>query len=92
MPFSRVPAHTAVQSAALLGSVTLAAIKRLNVPVLVVNANSANILETKRHNCMRAMALVHRNAQPLVEYLCSRVLQPGRHDSLLLCQVSGTNG
>jgi hypothetical protein len=44
-----------LQSSTLLGSVTLAAIKRLSVPVLVVNSNSLNVQEALRHHCLRAM-------------------------------------
>lgn len=54
-----------------------------------VNANSLNVQDALRQHSFRAMAVVHRTAQPLVQYICRRVMQPQRGDSLVLCQVWG---
>lgn len=40
----------AVQSTKVAGSVTLAVIKRLSVPVLVVNANSGHMADALKHH------------------------------------------
>lgn len=75
-------------ASAILGSVCLAIIKRLDVPVLIVtpkSAQSTNLMYDRR--VLRMMSVVEGWSAPLLEFAVDRLVNSRRGDHLLLGQV-----
>ena len=60
----------------------------LQVPVLVVTANSRHNLEPERTS-VRFMALVEGHARNMLQWACKSLIDGKRSDKLLLAQVRG---
>ncbi len=71
-----------------LGSIALAILKRLEVPMLVVTPKAAKAVDLLYGNHqLRLLLMVEGYSMPLLEYACERVLVGRRGDKLTLGQV-----
>lgn len=80
--------RSSVHSGAILGSVALSILKRMEVPVLVATSKAgaaADVMFGRKR--LRAMLLAEAWAMPMLDFMCERVLVQGRGDKLLLGQV-----
>jgi len=76
-------------NSAVLGSVTVACIKRFATPMLIVNATSAKTIPTSRSVQLKAMVLAQRaGATEMLRFLMQKVVQPLRGDALALATIT----
>ncbi|GIL97914.1 hypothetical protein Vretimale_3488 [Volvox reticuliferus] len=75
---------TNLNTASVMGSVTLSVLKRLTLPVAVATNNSKNLVLTQRRTALRCMVLVDPTSRPALNFLCSSCMEPMRGDKLVL--------
>ncbi|GIL47589.1 hypothetical protein Vafri_4374 [Volvox africanus] len=73
-----------LNTASVMGSVTLSVLKRLTLPVAVATSNSKNLVLTQRRTALRCMVLVDPTSRPALNFLCSSCMEPMRGDKLVL--------
>ncbi|GFR46433.1 hypothetical protein Agub_g8007 [Astrephomene gubernaculifera] len=73
-----------LNTASVMGSVTLSVLKRLSLPVAVVTSNSRNLVLTQRRTALRCMAVVEATSRPALNFLCTSCMEPMRGDRLVL--------
>ncbi|KAG2445998.1 hypothetical protein HXX76_000601 [Chlamydomonas incerta] len=73
-----------LNTASVMGSVTLSVLKRLSLPVAVVTSNSKHLVLTQRRTALRTMAVVESTARPTLAFLCAHCMEPMRGDKLVL--------
>eukprot|EP00198_Chlamydomonas_reinhardtii_P001742 XP_001691078.1 predicted protein [Chlamydomonas reinhardtii] len=75
---------TNLNTASVMGSVTLSVLKRLTLPLAVVTSNSRHLVLTQRRTALRTMAVVESTARPTLVFLCANCMEPMRGDKLVL--------
>ncbi|EFJ50592.1 hypothetical protein VOLCADRAFT_116765 [Volvox carteri f. nagariensis] len=75
---------TNLNTASVMGSVTLSVLKRLTLPVAVATSNCKNLVLTQRRTALRCMVLVDPTSRPALNFLCSSCMEPMRGDKLVL--------
>ncbi|KAG2452561.1 hypothetical protein HYH02_002798 [Chlamydomonas schloesseri] len=79
-----------LNTASVMGSVTLSVLKRLSLPVAVVTSNSKHLVLTQRRTALRTMAVVESTARPTLTFLCTQCMEPMRGDKLVLAAYHPT--
>jgi len=68
-----------------VGSVTVALLRRVSLPVLVVTANSRHIETSKTK--LRMLGIVDPLSRPMLNHMCTYLMDKGRSDLIMLGQV-----
>ncbi|KAG2494492.1 hypothetical protein HYH03_007261 [Edaphochlamys debaryana] len=79
-----------LNTASVMGSVTLSCLKRLTLPIAVVTSNSKHLVLTQRRTALRCMAVVESTARPCLNFLCGACMEPLRGDKLVLAAYHPT--